>query len=97
MALTPGGTEQPSAFAPFLLGPRSCLAKPLAYLEMSLALAMILWTMDFETVDGRGEGKPGSGVMGRERKEEFQIVDMFSSSKEGPVLRFRRREGVGAG
>ena len=97
IALTPGGTEQPSAFAPFLLGPRSCLAKPLAYLEMSLALAMILWMMDFEAVDGRGEGRPGSGVVGRERREEFQIVDMFSSSKEGPVLRFRRRGGVGAG
>lgn len=39
-------------------------------------------------------GVSGSGVMGRERKEEVQIVDMLSSSKSGSVLRFRRRMGT---
>lgn len=88
---TPGGSEAPPTFAPFLIGSRSCVAKPFAYLEMSLAIARLMWCLDFTYADGTGEGVPGSGVMGRERKEEFQIVDMFSSSKSGPVLRFRRR------
>lgn len=88
-----GGTEKPPSFAPFLIGPRSCVAKPFAYLEMSLAIARLVWLMDFRTADSTGEGKPGSGIVGRERKEEFQIVDMFSSSKEGPVLQWRRRQG----
>ena len=79
------------AFAPFSLGPRSCLAKPLAYLELSLALARIMWLMEFEAVDSTGEGGEGRG-RGRERKEEFQVVDMFSSNKDGPVLRFRERK-----
>lgn len=79
-----------TAFAPFALGPRSCLAKPLAYLELSLALARLVWLMDFEAVDSTGAGGPGLG-RGRERIEEFQIVDMFSSNKQGPVLRFRAR------
>ena len=89
---TPGGTEKPPAFAPFLIGPRSCVAKPFAYLEMSLAIARLVWSLDFIAADNTGEGKPGCGIMGRERKEEFQIVDMFSSSKEGPVLKFKLRE-----
>ncbi len=79
------------AFAPFLVGPRSCPAKPLAYLELSLALAQVMWLFDFEPVDDTGAGAPVSGT-GRERPEEFQIVDMFSSNKQGPVLRFRRRD-----
>ena len=89
---TPGGTEKPPTFAPFLIGPRSCVAKPFAYLEMSLAIARLVWSLDFIVADNTGEGKPGCGIMGRERKEEFQIVDMFSSSKEGPVLKFKLRE-----
>ena len=92
LPLTPGGTEKPPSFAPFLIGPRSCVAKPFAYLEMSLAVARLVWLMDFRAADGTGEGRPGCGIMGRERKEEFQIVDMFSSSKAGPVLQWRRRE-----
>ncbi|KAK5206973.1 hypothetical protein LTR41_007508 [Exophiala xenobiotica] len=79
------------AFAPFLVGPRSCPAKPLAYLELSLALAQVMWLFDFEPFDDTGAGAPGLGT-GRERPEEFQIVDMFSSNKQGPVLRFRRRD-----
>ena len=88
---TPKGSEVLPTFAPFLIGPRSCVAKPFAYLEMSLAIAKLMWCLDFSCSEHTGEGVPGSGIMGRERKEEFQIVDMFSSSKSGPVLRFRRR------
>ena len=89
---TPGGNEKPPTFAPFLIGPRSCVAKPFAYLEMSLAIATLVWSLDFIAADSTGEGKPGCGIVGRERKEEFQIMDMFSSSKEGPVLKFKLRE-----
>jgi len=78
------------AYAPFSIGPRGCLAKPLAYLELSLCLARMIFMMDFEAVDSLGEGCPGLG-RGRERKEEFQVTDMFSSNKKGPVLRFRPR------
>lgn len=80
-----------SASVPFGIGPRSCLAKPLAYLELSLALARLIFLLDFKAVNNTGCGGPGMGV-GRERVEEFQIVDMFSSNKKGPVLRFRKRE-----
>ena len=44
--------------------------------------------MDFEALDTTGEGGPRKGRGGK-RKEEFQVIDMFSSNKDGPVLRFR--------
>ncbi|KAK3174573.1 hypothetical protein OEA41_001819 [Lepraria neglecta] len=88
---TPSDISAPTAFAPFLLGPRSCVTKPFTYLETSLALARLIYCLDFRAANAMGEGAPGSGVMGKERKEEFQIVDIFSSSKEGPVLEFKKR------
>lgn len=69
------------AFAPFLLGPRGCIGKPLAYLEMSLALARMVWCMDFRAVD---VGDEGSG--------EVQMGDGFAGSDKGPMLQFRRRK-----
>jgi len=88
--IDPSPANNLDAYAPFSIGPRSCLAKPLAVLELTLALAHIIWRMDFESVNALGEGGPNMGT-GRERRDEFQIIDMFSSNKQGPILRFRRR------
>lgn len=74
---TPSDISAPTVFAPFLLGPQSCVAKRFAYLEMSLALARLTYCLDFRAANATGEGVPGSGVIGRERKDEFQIVDVF--------------------
>lgn len=41
------------AFNPFSLGPRNCLGRNLAYLEMRLILARLLWTFD---ISQSGEG-----------------------------------------
>ncbi|KAK3063569.1 hypothetical protein LTS18_014472 [Coniosporium uncinatum] len=51
--------EAPAEFAndkqgllqPFMVGPRSCLGKNLAYAEMRLLLAKMLWHFDFELAD----------------------------------------------
>lgn len=40
-----------SAFNPFSLGPRNCLGRNLAYLEMRLILSHLLWQFNFEAVD----------------------------------------------
>jgi len=59
-------------------------------LELMLCTAHLVLTLDFEAVDSTGAGGKDLGT-GRERVGEFQVVDMFSSNKEGPVLRFKRR------
>ncbi len=66
----------------------------MAYLELSLALGRLLWACDMRLAPGEegrvGEGGEGLG-RGRERPEEFQLVDIFVSEKEGPLAQFRPR------
>ncbi|KAI0859842.1 cytochrome P450 [Xylaria cubensis] len=85
------------AFAPFLVGSRSCAGKPMAYLEVSLTLAKTLWYFDFEPSVGDsghlGGGAPtGSGQ--RSRVNEFQLYDRFSAHHQGPNLEFHPRENI---
>ncbi|KAI1308541.1 cytochrome P450 [Xylaria venustula] len=83
-----------SAFDAFLLGPRGCAGKPMAYLEASLVIAKAIWNFDFETAPGK-EGELGSGIPGgkegRDRVDEFQLYDTFGSRHDGPNLIFRAR------
>ena len=41
-------TKENPAFVPFLMGPTGCPGKSLAYLEISLAVAMVFWCFDFK-------------------------------------------------
>lgn len=72
-------------FMPFSIGYRDCAGKNMAYLVMmSLVVAKILWYFDFELPNGDigkvGGGKEG-GQYGRERKNEYQLCDMFSAAQ----------------
>lgn len=59
-----------SVFNPFSIGSRGCIGKPMAYMEMTLALSRLLWKYDMRLAEGSlkhvGEGRPGMGP-GRER------------------------------
>ncbi|KAK0370108.1 hypothetical protein CLIM01_12529 [Colletotrichum limetticola] len=48
-----------SAFSPFSKGPRACLGRTMAYMEMSLALAAMFLEMDMEFEDPGSEAKQG--------------------------------------
>ena len=82
------------AFGAFSMGPRGCAGKAMAYLEASLVLAKTLWYFDFEKPKGE-LGKVGAGEVGgeegRERKDEFQLFDIFVSIHDGPYLSFQPR------
>ncbi|KAI1344338.1 isotrichodermin C-15 hydroxylase [Xylariaceae sp. FL0016] len=81
-----------SAFCPFSVGPRGCIGKGLAYVEMMTTLARVLFLYDmrksavFDPAEGRADLE-----WGRQRTDEYQLVDTFTSSKDGPMVDFRRR------
>ncbi|RAL61285.1 hypothetical protein DID88_010364 [Monilinia fructigena] len=83
-----------SAFIPFGFGRTSCIGKYLAYQEMKVVLARLIWAFDMRLSSqkgvGLGEGRDGMGK-GRERKDEFQTWDQFVSRHEGPMVEFRLR------
>lgn len=83
--------EISKSYAPFSVGPRQCIAKNFALMEMMLALAKVFWSLEFERVGTLGEGRKGLGE-GREREDEFQIKGYFTSFVEGPEIRFKRRK-----
>jgi len=91
------GTEESvqlaqSAFCAFSIGPRGCLGKGMAYMEMSLVLARVLWLYDVKLQAGStlGEGNE-SFAEGRRRRGEFQLIDTFVSKADGPMVEFKLR------
>ncbi|KAI1261462.1 cytochrome P450 [Xylariaceae sp. FL1019] len=84
------------AFVPFIVGPRACAGKATLYLEVSIAVAKMLWYFDFKSAPGQlgevGEGVAGS-AHGRHHVNEFQMFDVFNSHHQGPNLVFKARDG----
>ncbi|KAI1879528.1 hypothetical protein JX265_002482 [Neoarthrinium moseri] len=84
-------SDAQTAFTPFSVGARSCVGKPMAYLESSLLVAKTLWYFDFEKCRGSrseiGSGKEGARG-GRGRVSEFQLYDVITSRHDGPYLTF---------
>lgn len=82
------------AFVPFIVGPRSCAGKAMAYYEVSVVVAKTLWYFDFESAPGDlgklGEGTPGR-TDGRHNPGEYQLWDCNSAKHVGPNLIFRPR------
>ena len=88
-------------FHPFSVGSRKCVAQSLAYAELSLTIAKLLWSFDLRRPSGSehvhldqvGAGK--EGVVGpRGHVQEFQIEEQLTSAHDGPWLEWRLREGV---
>jgi cytochrome P450 len=79
------------AFCPFSIGSRMCSGRSLAYMQLKLTLAHVLWRFDIrEAPDemGRGGGSGGLGI-GRERRDEFQMWDALGFGRDGPVVEVR--------
>lgn len=83
-----------SAFCPFSIGPRGCIGKGMAYVELTTALARAVWMFDMRLQPGSTVGEGGGGgaaEWGRQRRDEFQLKDTFTSMKDGPWVEFRPR------
>jgi cytochrome P450 len=48
--------DERKAFQAFSVGPTNCIGKNLAYMEMRLILARVLWEFDMEMVQGEERG-----------------------------------------
>lgn len=84
-----------SAFCPFSLGPRGCVGKSMAYKEITIVIARLIWLFEMRLSPGRleGEGNMAAGVQsGRHRVGEYQGLDMFVLKANGPIVEFRPRE-----
>ncbi|ORY67124.1 isotrichodermin C-15 hydroxylase [Pseudomassariella vexata] len=81
-----------SAFCPFSVGPRGCIGKGLAYVELMTTLARVLYTYDLRKSGGVDPAEGHEGLeWGRQRVNEFQLIDQFTSLKDGPLVEFRKR------
>jgi cytochrome P450 len=86
-------TRMRASMCPFSLGSRGCVGKTLAYIEMRILTAMLLWSYDLEAVN-TGPHCGGGGLdleEGRHRADEFQLFDCFGAGHEGPIVRLRAR------
>ena len=79
-----------NAFFAFSIGPRNCVGRHLAYMELSLVIARIVWLFEMEAVENK---------ISVEWLEEMRLdgslptVDKLSSHPaHGPFFRFRVRE-----
>ncbi|KAF2500060.1 cytochrome P450 [Lophium mytilinum] len=88
-ASTQQAIDQTSAFVPFSTGPRGCIGKGVALVEMMLTMAVVLYRLDFNTATGDKSGGSIGAEYGRHRPDEFQLQDHITMSKDGPLLRFR--------
>jgi cytochrome P450 len=84
-----------AAFCPFSLGPRGCVGRSMAYLEIMLALSTLLFLYDIRLPDAErepsGEGLGSHKHWGRRRKDEYQLVEQFLADRDGPMIQFKAR------
>jgi hypothetical protein len=73
------------AFVPFSVGSRGCAGKAMAYLELNLLVAKLLWYFDFEPAPG------ALGDVGLSTTGEFRVYDILTSTHDGPWLVFTPR------
>ncbi|RPB27261.1 cytochrome P450 [Terfezia boudieri ATCC MYA-4762] len=87
-----------NAFAPFSIGPRNCIGRSLAYLELTLTLARTVWMYDFVYVGGGRETRLDNIAFveklgGNKNPILYRFDDHFTAfvSREGPKIKFIRR------
>jgi len=91
--LAPFVDKAQAAFCAFSIGPRGCIGRGLAYVEMTTTMARCLFQYDVRLAPGThlGEGgRWGKWEWGTERESEYQTFDTFTSVKDGPAVQFKK-------
>lgn len=81
-----------SAFCAFSTGSRGCVGKNLAWLEMRIVMAKVIWRFQVErdTNSNLGGGSP-SAEWGRQHEDQYQTYDVFVSDRKGPMVHLVER------
>lgn len=84
-----------SGHCAFSTGTRGCIGKNMAWMEMQIVLAKMVHAFEMrpDPVDTTGAGAP-EFVEGRREKEQYQLYDAFVAMRDGPLVQFRKREGM---
>jgi cytochrome P450 len=85
-----------ACFAPFSLGHRACLGKPLVYMELSIAVARLVWNYDMRLIEKKPLGwRTRRDVkLGRKHRDEHHTQDWFLGDKKGPWVEIAAVERV---
>lgn len=82
-----------AAFAPFSIGSRGCIGKNLAYMEMTVTMARLLYRLEVKKLEGDRLGEGGPEMMwGRNHAGHYQVKDAFIALRDGPMVQFKERE-----
>ncbi|KAF7185610.1 Cytochrome P450 monooxygenase [Pseudocercospora fuligena] len=81
-----------SGFCAFSTGSRGCIGKNLAWLEMMIVMAKVVWNFEVRQ-DPKNDLGAGdlNGKEGRRCVEQYQVKDAFVAMRDGPMVQFRRR------
>lgn len=71
-----------NVFCAFSLGPWACVGKSMAYRELTIVLARLVWLYEMRLSPGQ---------LGINEKNEYQGLDMFVMKGNGPIVEFRPR------
>ncbi|KAL8989744.1 MAG: hypothetical protein Q9177_001442 [Variospora cf. flavescens] len=80
------------AFVPFSLGPRTCFGKGLAYAELTIGLAKLLWRYDVKLAEcqqGRVRAVIPTINVSSKDEPEFPLEDCLIACIKGPMVQFR--------
>jgi cytochrome P450 len=94
-----GSTEESvalaeSAFCAFSTGPRGCVGRNMAWLEMRIVLAKLVWRFEVRQHPSGGNlggGNPSSGEWGRKCEDQYQTWDISVADRKGPLVQLRER------
>ncbi|KAF2092460.1 benzoate 4-monooxygenase cytochrome P450 [Rhizodiscina lignyota] len=81
-----------SALITFGAGTYNCIGKNVAIAAAKLVLAKTIYAYDVKAARGKvtGGGGPAAG-RGREREDEYQLLDYLVAYRSGPMVQFRTR------